>query len=710
MKTTIVPPLAASIAGLAALQVLAPGLLCAPASAKVSRTSYRVSRALAEVSNRASFTRAVPLSAPQRELLARNLFAVTPTSAKQLFTIYEDNDYKNIPSLVTADSVLHLYHIFFDFTLRKVEAERLSPILKRLSKGMLAASAQDLKSGSVVIQDAALRNVVFFGVADRLLGGSAPVPAEARALVARELELINAHAGFGQGVVFPYRMDYSQFVPRGHYTRSEELKKFFRAMMWFGLSPFARVEGDAPNNTPLIQGLLWTRGLYESGLDKDWERIYEPTAFYVGAADDVTPAEYRALSAEFFGADAGPDAFVDASKLAALSEKMNAQNPARIQPKFATQMGIPVPSGGQAVEGPLPAGAQLRFMGQRYVPDSEVLQRLSEPFERPFPSGLDVMAAFGSRRAQSLLDASPELYRTGGAKYLEERRALQQQFGALPAETWSSNLYYGWLYALKALNEPAGASAPSFMKSAAWADKSLWTTLASWAQLRHDTVLYAKQSAVELGGGEDERPFVKGYVEPNVLFYDRLLGLAKSSREGLSKRRLLPESVSEQFTNFEQMLSDLRAISRKELAGQALTRDEYETIRFIGGQLEGMMIRVMGNGNGSSWSDVPETDRDMATVADVHTAESQVLEAGVGRAHELLAVVPIEGQLVLARGAIFSFYEFRQDASNRLTDEAWQAMLRGGNAPAPPAWTKSFLAGGTRKINEATVQEFSSGG
>ena len=699
MKTTSLPPILA----LTALQVLAAPLLPARAQAqpqaKISRTSYRVSASLNNVSNRAAFTKAVPLSGAQRELLARNLFAVTPTDSKQHFFIYEDNDYKNIPSLVTVDSVLHLYHIFFSFTLRRVESERLLPILKRLSAGMAAASAQDLKSGAVQIQDAALRNVVFFGVADRLLGGRAPLPEEARALVARELELIGKHEGFAQGAIFPYRIDYSQFVPRGHYTRSPELQRFFRAMMWFGLAPFARTSDENPNTTPLLQGLLWTRALYSTGLNKDWERVYEPTAFYVGAADDITPAEYKKLSSEVFGADAGPESFIEPGKLDELAQKMDAQNPAQIRPKFANQMGIPVPSGGEAVQEPLPAPSQLRFMGQRYVPDSEVLQRLSEPFERPFPSGLDVFAALGSKRAATLLDTHSGLYNTAKwSKYLPERTQLQARFAEMPLETWNSNLYYGWLYALKALNEPV-ANAPAFMRSTAWEDKSLWSALGSWAQLRHDTALFVKQSATEMGGGEDERPFVKGYVEPNVPFYDRLLSLTKRSREGLSKRNLLSASVAERFVDFERLLLDLRGISRKELAGQALTRDEYETIRFIGGQLEGLMIRVMGEDGGSYWSDVPETDRDMATIADVHTAASQVLEAGVGRAHELLAVVPIEGKLLLARGAVFSFYEFQQPASNRLTDEQWQSMLKSGQAPAPPIWTKSFLANGTRKIN-----------
>ena len=32
--------------------------------------------------------------------------------------------------------------------------------------------------------------------------------------------------------------DYSQYIPRGHYTRSEELKKYFKAMMWYGRLTF----------------------------------------------------------------------------------------------------------------------------------------------------------------------------------------------------------------------------------------------------------------------------------------------------------------------------------------------------------------------------------------------------------------------------------------------------------------------------------------
>ena len=39
-------------------------------------------------------------------------------------------------------------------------------------------------------------------------------------------------------------MDFSQFTPRGHYTRSVKLKKYFQCMMWLGRVDF-RVAGSS---------------------------------------------------------------------------------------------------------------------------------------------------------------------------------------------------------------------------------------------------------------------------------------------------------------------------------------------------------------------------------------------------------------------------------------------------------------------------------
>ncbi|MDH3529112.1 MAG: DUF3160 domain-containing protein [Acidobacteriota bacterium] len=643
---------------------------------------YKVSPTLSEVTNIKHFNGIYPISLAKRRLLEKNLFAVSPTDSQQLFHIYEDNDYKDIPSFVTTDSVLQLYHIFFDFTLRTVEEKTLTPVLEDLTKGMLEDSVKTWRAASdQQLKNAALKNIVYFAVAARNLGLEVDVPSEAGNMIGIETGLIEKHQGFAVGAIFPYQVDYSQFVPRGHYTRSEVLQRFFKTMMWYGLAPFALESSTGRADETIRQSLLLTRSLYRASLQSKWETIYEPTSFYVGSADDVTPAEWKALSDEVFGSEAALDEFADAQKFETFFQRARKLRPAKIQPKRLIEPGKDVVPD---------ASVQFRFMGQRYIADSEILQRLSEPLVRPFPAGLDVMAVFGSSRAAEILDKNPALYNPNSwAAYKPEREKLIEQFSKVPAETWNSNLYWGWLDSLRTLLKPAPAGYPSFMQNAAWNDKSLNTALGSWAELRHDTILYGKQSGAEMGDGSEEAPY-KGYVEPNVLFWDRLLRLTQQSKEGLASRKLIPEELEYKFDNFERLLTDLKTISEKELRNEKLTYEEYQTIRTIGGTLEYMTLSVM-TGNPDSWELVNESDKDMATVADVHTAGNLVLEEAVGRANEILVIVPVEGKLVLTRGAVFSYYEFVHPASDRLTDLKWQQLINSKKAPPPPAWTKSFM-------------------
>lgn len=192
-----------------------------------------------------------------------------------------------------------------------------------------------------------------------------------------------------------------------------------------------------------------------------------------------------------------------------------------------------------------------------------------------------------------------------------------------------------------------------------------------------------------MGDGGEPAPY-KGYVEPNIRFWERMLNLTRQSREGLSSRKLMPENLEDKFESFESLLSDLKLISEKQLRNEKLTAQEYETIRHIGGMLEYLTLSVM-TGQPDTWKMVNETDKDMAVVADVHTGGDKVLEEAVGHANEILVIVPVEGKLVLTRGAVFSYCKFIHPAEDRLTDEKWQQMVNTNRAPAPPFWTKSFL-------------------
>ena len=58
----------------------------------------------------------------------------------------------------------------------------------------------------------------------------------------------------------------------------------------------------------------------------------------------------------------------------------------------------------------------------------------------------------------------------------------------------------------------------------------------------------------------------------------------------------------------------------------------------------------------------------------------------------MLVVVPGTDGFQVAVGAVYSFHEFTSETGERLTDEAWRAILDAGTAPARPAWQDVLFA------------------
>lgn len=666
----------ALVAALAAFAGLAIGQL------KPANAPYQVSADFKEVGNYKTFIKANPLSARQKAALAKNLFFTYPLGDEEMYWIYGRNDYENVSSIVTADNVLQLFHIFFDSTLRIAEQTELNNALRALSTSLASQTAkryQSLKGTS--LETAALKNLAYFGVAANLAGLKPSLPTEAKRLVDAELALIKAHEGFKKGAIFPYEIDYSQFIVRGHYTKTPVLGRYFQAMMWFGLVPISidKIENGRRVliKEQAVQSLLLARDLQESKAYPRWQRIYEVTSLFAGESNNLTPTEWWVAAKKVFPAGGDVNAYADNAKLNAfLTEIQKARKPDIVQKHR-----------GRDVAGPI----QLRFMGQRAIPDSIVLQELSDPDSRPFPSPLDVMAVFGNVRAKQILDAGPQTYNPKNwNQYRPLREQLMARFSALPESTWSRDLYWSWLDSLRAFTAPAPSGYPSFMRNRAWADRMLYSALASWAELRHDTILYGMQSVAEMGDGEDEEPpFVKGYIEPKVAFYKRLKAALLQMRDGLKSNGFLSKTITEDFDGFSEVLTFFIRVSESELANKSLSKKDHERIRKIEGELESLNYDIMATASG--YQQLSNDDLDMAQVADVHTAFGQALTVAVGRADGLLAIVPIDGKLMLARGSSLSYYEFLVPVSQRMTDKAWQEMLNDGKAPARPAWTGSFF-------------------
>ncbi|MCX5797646.1 MAG: DUF3160 domain-containing protein [Elusimicrobia bacterium] len=628
----------------------------------------------------------------QSGLLAANGFLVLPTKSKQLFNILEQNDYSGAPNLVTTDVILQVYHEFFDASLRRLEAGRLSQTLKELCQRMLGeSSALYSQTKDPALKEAARRNMAYFSVPLYFLQGqdAGAVAPEVKALVLEEAARCEKHQGLDSPLILKsdpaLRVDYSQFTPRGHYTRSKELTAYFQAMMWFGTYGLPINDDTGLAQSLLIAYQLQNMRSREKPLIELWRAVYEPTAFYAGLSDELGPEQYlKALPQAFAGAGWGQ--FHDPARLADMRQKLAkaAEELAQID-----QLRSLAPGSAQKL-------VLFKFMGQRYIPDSDIFTRLTN-MSRPMPKALDVMAGLGSELAADLMQ---DRYKDTWAQwpaYPEELKKTQALFAGLKPEDWRQNLYYGWLWTLKPLLvSRLSAPYPFFMRSEAYPAKSLQTVLGSWTELRHDTILYAKQSgAFECGGGDEDLRLTwipdppKGYVEPNLEFYGRLKDLLKQNKQGLEKYGLPDGDMKSIFDRLTDTISFLEAVSTKELAGLPLTLGEYEQIRRFGGLLQSLTKSI---GDMAMEGPLDDDKQRAALVADVHTrtGQDEALEEAVGDAAEIYAVVELEGRLKLTRGAAFTHYEFTRPLSQRLTDEQWQAMLDAGKAPPRDSWTDAF--------------------
>jgi hypothetical protein len=654
------------------------------------------------------------LSQAQRDRLVSNGFVVSPGSEREFFTVYEKARYDDVPIFVTSDSLLHVYHLMFSKTLREAEAQHFIPLLQRLNQVMLAKSDEIYQQlqGNTEWSEAAMRLVAYFGVGSKLLNPAVQVPAYADALVQQEMALIESADGMHPSPIFPLLEngeDYTQYIPRGHYTRTEALKAYFKSMMWYGRMTF-RLKGKDPNTGKFEtrSAILLTFALRNAQVDGKpaldaWADLYAPTVFFVGRSDDLTVVQYGDVVDYVYGAGAALQSIADEAKLDSFINEAWKLPPPKI-------LGIVIMDTDNVDE----TTKGLRFMGQRFVPDAYIFRELiyrnvgTSDNRRGLPKGLDLFAAMGSERAYQLLDQMGE---TKYENYPQQMDTIRSWLQSLGTADWTETLYNTWLYTFFPLIEPTGEGYPQFMRNISWVDKQLNTSLGSWAELKHDTILYAKQVYAELGGGPPPPPPLppRGYVEPVPLFYARLAALTSMTRKGLETRGLLSEADKDGLTKLEDLASALQVMAGKELRGESLTEDEFERIRYIGGELEHLTMLAAESETTEAGAKVYlDEEQQAAVIADVATDPGAasgpvVLEVSVGRINEIYVVTPIvdvDGTtyLQVAKGGVFAYYEFPWPASDRLTDEKWRQMLDSGQAPALPDWTASFVTSETENV------------
>lgn len=618
------------------------------------------------------------------------------------------NDLYNhyLPIFVTTDSMLHAYHIFFDDLLLNIEEDYLIGYSENMTWAMWEKSIQQYENVTPDLEDMAIDTVAYFSIAMKLLELDVDIPSYVEEIVNQELSLIETHVEmclsplFDKSDIDPtlwYMEDYTQYKPRGHYTRSERLQKYFRAMMWYGRMTF-RLKSDHET----IQAMMITDAMqsaYHNGLAADfWYTIYEITSYFVGESDDLTHREYQSVLDNVYGSlSSDYNELLESEKFDIFCNEMEQlRKPTILSSIMSDQEDLTHDTMG------------LRFMGQRYIPDSYMFQQLvytnvgeyygfdsafttitagNPPKKvRGFPRGLDIMSVLGAEDSERIINDEGDADYDG---YFDQLNKLKDEFSEISEEEWTQNMYWSWLYSLKSLTKDfSEEDYPHFMKSTAWQDEKLNTNLGSWAELRHDTILYAKQSytpIVTTAINPTPPPPVHyelGYVEPVPEFWQRIIDLTNITIEGLNSFGVLSPDYNNDLVQLRDLILQLKLISEKELRDEELTPEEYYLIRHIGESLE------------SIFSDVDEEGLKTTMVADVHTEPNtgHCLEEGVGYIDFVMILVKMpDGSFASMAGPIFSYYEFKHPMQNRLTDEEWEEILEQGSQPPRPIWVESFL-------------------
>ena len=617
--------------------------------------------------------------------LAHTGFAIVPARNEQLFHVYERNDYQCFPSFVTTDLFLQLYHLYFDCMLRELEEQHLMQLMTDFSHEMLMAM-RDVLEGTPPDSNfsfATYRNVMFYNIAWHLFTGKDIENRNDHALEARELErVMNAENAISE-LLMDYTGDimfaYSLFRPRGHYTRSEELKRYFRGMMWLQSAPMGMDHPEEVHQAVIMAFVL----NHNKELQAKYDKLNRLITYLMGQPDNLSMSQVQAevskTGIEDLGELLGNEKAMAAIK-AALEDIGNKQT--RIRPKFEKT-----------------SHHKICVMPQRYQPDAEVLQEMvdyeGKPTKRAVPQGLDVFAAMGVSSAEQILLDEEE-----SGKWTKLQPMLKQMKQRMGEIDWQETITNQWMNALKTVSDKADGQ-PYFMVTSEWDRKNLNAMLASWAELKHDAILYAKQPmGAECGGGGLPDPVVKGYVEPNIGFWKKAIELLDNTAKLLKDQQMLTEKIERATTRIREEAEFLLRVSEKELAGETPTDEEYDQLKCIGATFENISLDLVRQPDQwlMGWSDVEGADRKVALVADVYTANADnnpaksILFEAVGDADEIYVVVEIEGYLYLTRGAVLSYREFQQPVDQpRLTDEEWQQQLEKQPRKGVPAWMKPII-------------------
>lgn len=620
---------------------------------------------------------ALALSDGERAKLAENGFVIStrrefPTFTHGLAAIYAEH----LPLYLSGDVLLHAVHRGHSELFKRIERQFLRPdlgTLLREMRGRLAgAQAEPLVLDAVDL---------YLSVALVLLDGTPPqtLRAESMAEVQRVTALVVDAQGAATIDFFATErlIDFSQFRPRGHYAG--DLQSYFRAMMWLGRVDFRLLENEGGSEVfrrPQYEAMLLMQQLL-TGSERVLDRIEGVLRTFVGESDGLSPAAARQLIEELGGMEAAKAAR-DELVVATLRKGGYGTQQIASQLVAADQDGNGMPD---------PLGRAYLLLGQRYVVDAHALSDAvhDRVRERLMANPLDAaFAALGNSQALAL--------NTDVARHPDVAGALAATRTVIDAHAtsfWNESFYNQWLRALRALSPSAELvpGLPEIARSEAWGRRVLNTQLGSWSELRHDAVLYAKQSYT----GIPVCDYPDVYVDPYPELYRALHDYALAGLRLVERLPYASEqgSGARYFAALEEATRVLGEMAERELRGEPFSEAQLafvnEIVRIV---KEDVICSTIDSADGwyaNLFMQAHESIEADLIVSDVHTQPADaagnlighVLHVGTGFPRQLVATVDTCMGPRAYVGVVYAYHEEIATDFQRYQDSAWAQRFTG---------------------------------
>lgn len=597
------------------------------------------------------------LSSSANGKLSDHGFVIDKGNYNQLFEIYEQNKKESIPSFITTDLILQQMHVFYGTLENEIEEVYLTYILKSIleiiNQELYASYEKTLDPN---VERSIEENLLYYSIPYAVITNKKNnLIGSYNELYYEELGKVLAGEGVGSKIMGNDQLDYKIFKPTGHYTKNDRIQKYFKALTWLQKISLCLSDENDFSNAILIAYIINKK----PELKNKYKQYIELKTYFSSKKEQFTLWNLAEIMSNIEGVKRLEDLYSE-RVTEAIKEKLNI-----VGTKKDCQLTVSL----------MPLEYQNLYTDLRELVKSGTS-----------PSSIDLFAALGNSSAMAIFEANSEETEMS-TNYLtditENLVSISTQENALSMD-WISTL-------LTSFNDTRDG--PEFMNQSPWKRKELNTAMASWIKLNQRINLKAEgKRSTDNKPDFSDRSVLKGYVEPNIVFWNSAITILNNTKIFLDDRNMLSVKSSGNISSLIDRVTFLKDISEKEIGGISISDEEYDKISNLGKEVNEFTLKLINPNYNTSNQQLSGNDFCIAFATNIHAGgRGNNLIGGVGLANGILVIVEIEGYLYLTRGAVFSYYELTDHNTPEISQRQWKKILSGDNAPKSMSWMSELI-------------------